>query len=262
MYSTREQAYRFHFMPAHMDKLKVQPYLYDRHLQTYKSIAMDANSSVNFTIDSDPSSKAVDRFEIVFKQVQRKIILITHLQAGRKADRTIDVNWKVENEADVKQYEIERSADGIFFTGIITVSATGNNNTTIAYSQTDLGPLGTVNYYRIKGIQNDGTILYSEIVKVAALPDPSIAEVSEIRIYPNPVTAKRMQLVFRNKPAGKYQVQLVNQLGQVLLSKSLVIHDNLQSQALELGSSVLAGQYQLNIVEPGGSKTEHKLFVE
>jgi hypothetical protein len=262
LYATRQQDYRFDFEPFDLQKLKVQPYLYDGYLQTYLPIELNRKSFVNFNITADAASKAGDRFKIVFRKLQRKNIVIRDLQAGRKQDRTIGIDWKVENEADVKQYEIERSADGVLFTGIITLDATGNNNTTVAYTQTDIGPLSKDNYYRVKATQNDGAIVYSAVVKVAAEPDPATPAERDIRVFPNPVTGKRLQLLFTNQPAGIYQVQLLNQLGQVIQLNTVTVYSGNQKQVIQLGSSVSAGRYQINIFAPDGKKTQQSLFIE
>jgi hypothetical protein len=260
LYSTREQAYQFNFKPSNLQKLKVQPFLYDQYLQTYQPIPVDANSSINFTIASEAASKAMDRFKIVFRKIQKKNMLITDLAAGNKQDRTIGISWKVENEADVKQYEIERSGDGLMFTGIITTDPTGNTNTTVSYAQTDLGPLAKANYYRVKATENDGIILYSEVVKVDPAVQPPLS--GGIRIYPNPVKGKLLQLELTNLPAGKYGIQIVSTLGQVTYQSVLHVKGDKKLEAIKLGSSLRAGEYIINISGPDGKLIRQSVFVE
>jgi hypothetical protein len=260
LYSTKEQAYRFNFKPSNLQKLKVQPFLYDQYLHAYQPIPVDANSSINFTIGAEAASKAMDRFRIVFRKVQRKNMLITELAAGNKADRTIGISWKVENEADVKQYEIERSADGLLFNGIITTDPTGNNNATVSYAQTDIGPLAKDNYYRVKVTENDGVILYSEVVKVEPVAQPPLS--GGIRVYPNPVKGKVLQLELTNLPAGKYGIQLVNTLGQIMYQSTLQVKGDKKLEAIKLGSSVKAGEYIININRPDGKTIRQSVFVE
>jgi hypothetical protein len=262
LYSTREQAYRFDFEPTDLRKLgNLQPFLYDRYLQLYTPISTTGNSSVSFSISADAASKSPERFSIVFRKVQGRRPQVT-LTAGRNADRTIAVNWKVENELDVEKYEIERSADGVVFTGIITTNATGNNNNTVDYAKTDLGPASGDNYYRIKATMRDGIHLYSDIVKVEGLREPIITGVKEIKVFPNPVTGKRMQVQFSNQATGNYHLQVVNQLGQVLQTTTVAISSANQKQLIQLNSSVAQGQYKLSITAPDGSKTQQSLFIE
>jgi hypothetical protein len=262
LYSAKQQAYRFNFIPAHLDKLKVKAYLFDKYLQTYQPISMNANSSTDFTVGADEASRAIDRFMIVFRKVQKKNILITEVRAGRKQDRTIAIDWKVENESGVQQYEIERSGDGVLYKGIITLDPTSNNSDTVQYTQTDIGPLPKENYYRVKVTLDDGAILYSNVVKVDALPETIVTAERSIRVFPNPVSGKRLQVVFTNQAPGKYQLQVINQLGQVVQNSTVNVQSDFQKQLIQLRGSVLQGQYRLNIITADGTITQQTFFVE
>jgi hypothetical protein len=260
LYSTRVQNYRFDFQPENLDRMQnLQPFLYDKYLDSYFPIAVTGNSSMDFSITAQPGSKAMDRFTIVFRKLRGKSMHIT-LAANRQADSTIAVTWKVDDEQDVLKYEIERSTDGRLFLGIITVDATGNNHQTVTYRQTDIGSFTTDNHYRIKITENEGFIRYSKVVKVGA--EPIAVPGAEIIIYPNPVTGKTVQLRFNNEPAGKYNVQLLNSLGQVLQTNSVVLDGNGKTVSISLGASVNPGQYQIKFVGPGGKTTQQALLVE
>lgn len=78
------------------------------------------------------------------------------------------LKWTVAKEKNVAYYLIERSADGINFERLNTLSSlayvTGENN--IAYFQYDHTPNKGINYYRLKHIENDGAILTHKIIAV------------------------------------------------------------------------------------------------
>jgi hypothetical protein len=67
---------------------------------------------------------------------------------------TVDVQWSVAQQVNIKQYEVERSVDGRNFYSIAIVNA--NNNTDYTYTYNDAKPVIGVNYYRIKIIENNG----------------------------------------------------------------------------------------------------------
>ncbi len=60
---------------------------------------------------------------------------------------------------------LERSADGINFSGIAQVDGSGNSSTLKTYSALDPEAGGTV-YYRLKQVDFDGQFEYSRIVSV------------------------------------------------------------------------------------------------
>ena len=261
--ATGQQEYQLTFEPTNLKALRLTPYLFDRYLKTYHPIAVNAPTSVAFNVTSDAASRAINRFKIVFKKPVVKNLEVIITKAERASDRTVSINWSTMNEQDIAKYEVERSGDGLLFTGIITTGANNIPDSLSLYSKTDITPLATDNYYRIKATRNDGVILFSDVEKVDALRDGvPVSFEGTIKVYPNPVTGKRMNLEFKNQPAGNYQLQLINPLGQVLQNSSVRIQSNNQKQVIQLGASILPGQYQLSITAPDGSKTLKTIFVE
>jgi hypothetical protein len=254
--STGQQKYRLDFEPTNLLLLKLNPYLYDRYMGLYHPIAIAGATSVAFDITQDEASKAINRFCIVFKKPDPKAPLLAIIAADRNPDRTIQVTWKSEDAQDVEVYELERSGDGKIFKGIITADL----QTSSVYNRTDVGPLQTENYYRVKAIRKDGLFFFSNIMKVNGFTE-QIAEGS-INVYPNPVTGKQLKLNFYNQPAGKYRVQVLNQLGQVLKGKHVVLVGREKQEIINLGSIIKPGQYQINILAPNGETTRQNIIVE
>ncbi len=87
------------------------------------------------------------------------------------------LNWKV-NETQVKSYEIQRSQNATNFESVGTVDAKSNGMNT--YQFTDIIPLVSNTYYRIKQTDFDGSSSHSRIINVMAK--------SLFSFYPNPVT--------------------------------------------------------------------------
>jgi hypothetical protein len=260
--SPSQQAYSLEFTATNLRLLHLKPYLYDRYLDKFYPIDIDASTSIPFTINSDAGSKALNRFKIVFRKSPSKGSEVIITSAEQRADRTIMVTWTASGEQEIEKYEVERSADKSLFTGIIsTVSEKGDGPTT--YSKTDISPLPADNYYRIKSTGKDGRTIFSNVVKVAApVKAPEVSSEGTISVSPNPVTGKTLQLRFNNEPAGRYTVQLLNSLGQVLQTNSVVIDGNGRTVSISLGASVNPGQYQIKSIGPGGKTTQQAVLVE
>ena len=143
----------------------LQAFLIDQFLNTSKSLSLSDTNFVNFSVTSNVSSKAANRFEIVFRQLSILPVTFTSVKALLQND-AVKVEWKVENERNIKQYEIEKSADGNLFTTMAVTLATANNGGSASYLKTDTHPLGGYNFYRIKSVDINGQTAYSNVVKV------------------------------------------------------------------------------------------------
>jgi hypothetical protein len=78
------------------------------------------------------------------------------------------LNWQVAQELNMKEYNVERSSSNFQFTSVGTVAAT-NSALQHAYSFTDVGALNAVAgdiFYRLKQVNSDGSITYSNVIRV------------------------------------------------------------------------------------------------
>lgn len=78
-------------------------------------------------------------------------------------DNTILVEWATAEESNSSYYEIERSENGINWTGIGIVKAAGNTNATNKYSFLDRNIPSRIIYYRIKQVDADGKFVETPI---------------------------------------------------------------------------------------------------
>ncbi|MEI9933731.1 MAG: hypothetical protein WDM71_02525 [Ferruginibacter sp.] len=120
---------------------------------------------------------------------------------------TIGVQWAVENELNIKEYEVQKLINGIFTT-IGTVAANGAS----VYSFTDSNEVTGSNVYRIASTNIDGSPNYSGTADVAI----STTGKSGIAAHINPVkSGEDIQLDFTNMSAGNYGIQLINSLARL-----------------------------------------------
>ena len=91
----------------------------------------------------------------------------------------IQLLWATSQEINTKQFEIEKSTDGIHFTGISKVASSGNSSIVHNYNLIDTKPVNGLNYYRLKTVDISGNFSYSNIVKINY-------GLKNISIFPNP----------------------------------------------------------------------------
>jgi hypothetical protein len=199
---------------------------------------------VNFNMVNIAGSYANDRFMIVFAPEVLLPVTFTSVKAYRQ-DRNIDVEWKVENEINIKQYEVEKSINGTQFTTLAVVPATAGSTAT--YLSVDTGPVEGYNYYRVKSVDIAGKTAYTSVVKVL------ISSVKQdITINPNPITDGMIHLQLVNQPQGRYGIRLLNRLGQVILSKQISHADGNSTELIKWDYNLAHGMYQLEVTKPDG----------
>jgi hypothetical protein len=115
------------------------------------------------------------------------------------------------------------------------------------YSWLDGHVLPGYYYYRIKSIDNKGKIAYTKNVMVLVGDGKSV-----IKIYPNPITDGIINLQFINQPAGKYRIRLMNNLGQIIVSKQVERADGSNTENIKWNYNLAHGVYQLEITQPNG----------
>ncbi len=237
--------YKFSFEPMNLSGSLLQAELVDKFTNTRTAVSLTDSTYIDFAVTTAAASKAADRFMLVFTRTTVVLpVDFVSVSARRLQDRSIEVNWSVANEINIVRYEVERSANGVQFTGILSKDATSSS----AYRKIDLSPLTNDNFYRIKAIGIGNDITYSPIVKVA----PVLSNAS-ISIAPNPVVDKRMNVVFTGQAKGTYNLQLINLKGQVVYSGTVNVNSDNFSRQVALNPSLAAGNYQLRIVAADGT---------
>ena len=217
--------------------------LEDRFLSISTPLDLDGKTYINFSVTSDPASKAADRFRIVFAT---PVFAFTSVKAIC-LNSAVNVNWQTANQNRVKEYLIEKSADGNHFEKAADVNTEdgANNN----YKWVDAHPADGMNYYRISSVGNNFGIGTTEMVKVYV---EKLKQ--EISIFPNPVVANNLNLQMIGQPAGRYEIRLVNYLGRTFMAKSIQHLENNRIENISPSQNIPKGLYQLQIKTPGGEK--------
>ncbi|MEO7767665.1 MAG: T9SS type A sorting domain-containing protein, partial [Ferruginibacter sp.] len=236
--TTTKRNYQFVFDASGLEQPGMMAFFEDSYLNTSTFVNLSGTTAVNFSIDAQAASAAINRFKIVFKAASAPLpVTISSVKAYQKGG-DIAVEWKVENELNMVKYDVEKSTDGIVFTQLNTMNVSGLNNANNSYSWLDVKAVQGNNFYRIKSFDRSGAIKYSSIVKVAIGK-----ATSGFSIYPNPVTGNVINLVMSNQPAGKFQVKLTNVTGQEIFIKNIQSYGGNSTESLNAGSKLAAGIY-------------------
>jgi hypothetical protein len=124
---------------------------------------------------------------------------------------SIALTWSVGIEDDLSIYFVQRSYDGVVFTTIGQVEATGD----VTYKYNDATPQQGNNYYRLSMLNVDGSIDNSSVLVAESKCTPTVQVIS---VYPNPVDHT---LYFNIESANDMDISLVmiDEIGRVVLSE-------------------------------------------
>lgn len=192
--------------------------------------------SVNegFTSGYDADGSMINNFRISSSGVVALDIL--ELQ-GTPYEGYNEIEWAVANMEDFDAFHIQKSLDGEHFVKIGSIAAEVDK---ARYTFDDHVVESTVSYYRLELRDTDGTINYSEIVKI---DNPFIE--SGVQIFPNPVRGKSLNIEVNME---YNQVSLISMTGKLILQSP-------QTNKLDL-EDIPAGVYFLALSQ--NQKIVHK----
>jgi hypothetical protein len=153
---------------------------------------------------------------------------------------SVVLNWATASEENTKSFIIERSTDMISWTAIGSVSAAGTSNTNKYYSFIDNKPSTGINYYRLKQVDLDGRISFSEIKVIKMDSD------WKVQIYPNPVVGNVLH--FKSNSAITL-IKVIDSRGSVVLLQQCKVATDVGDLSLH---NMAKGFYILQLYDKSG----------
>jgi Secretion system C-terminal sorting domain len=152
----------------------------------------------------------------------------------------VALSWKTLTEINSNRFDIERSTDGINFAKIGEKAAAGYSTSDVNYSYADAGMNVSVYYYRLKLVDLDGKVSYSNIATVRK------SSIKTIKVFPNPAV-ENLSVEFSNAK-GSYTITLLNQAGQEVQNIKADISNTVQYVKISR-NNVAAGMYYIRVKE-------------
>lgn len=111
-------------------------------------------------------------------------IELLSFDAQRINQAQVKLDWATASEINNRGFDIERMLDHeTVFQKVGFVDGYGNSSNTINYNHYDDNSYPNVSYYRLRQVDFDGTVSYSEIRAVSGTG----AHIDPVTLYPNPV---------------------------------------------------------------------------
>ena len=202
-------------------------------------------------------STGVPRFAFLKNVIIKGVVLnpvpfkLISFNAAMTSNNLIKLSWKTSTENNVNHYDIEHSSDGLNFNKIGEQSSLKNINFS-DYAFEDYQPLYSVNYYRLKIVDEDGNYKYSAVKCVQKFKK------NNLEIYPNPVI-KNVSIVHEKAVKGAY-ISLINTNGEVIMTvkiKEGISKTTIDVSTLPVSSFVYAVLFNNNGTIQAGQFIKH-----
>jgi hypothetical protein len=148
------------------------------------------------------------QFTVVGNGVILPAILVDFEAHPNNSQTAVLLSWTVSDGMDMNEFEIERSGGNNQWKTIGTLESDNRLLTQNSFSMTDSQPSTGANYYRLKLLNPDGRMDYSQIRMV------TISPTIDIRMFPNPASTF-VQIVVKNIPS-ELVFRLISPKGQIL----------------------------------------------
>jgi hypothetical protein len=141
------------------------------------------------------------------------------------------ISWVTEQEVNVKEYEVQRSANGVDFSTLgKIIPSSPNSNKEQKYSIQDNSPLSGKNYYRLKQTDLDGKFQIFDVKSISFDSKDEYFKVIQ-------TASNRIKISSSNKK-GSFSVQLRDTQGRLLQQQTIIIEGTINDTYLNLNPNV------------------------
>ncbi len=239
------------FRPAALPA-KIDSRLLDANNEVLDANVVVFDKAYSKAVDTDDAPKMGNPGANFAIETNSKLLAIEGTQPVSENDIIQFRLWNLQQQ----EYKLEIAASRMNMPGIYAVL---EDSYLKVSKEIDLQNPGTISF----SVNNDPAssaanrfrIIFSKTRRVTSSDIPAIT------IAPNPVEGNTINLLFKNQPAGKYQVKLTGFDGKIISINSIRHTGGTANQLMLLPVATAAGNYQLEISGPGNVKTVKQVTV-
>jgi glucose/arabinose dehydrogenase len=157
------------------------------------------------------------------------------------------LKWNTENEINTANFIVQRSVDGVNFSNIGTVAASGNSTGTKNYTFTDADAADQQSlllYYRLKAVDINGAFKYSNTITINLPVAKGSAAIS-----PNPAS-NDLKATILSPAAVNASWEIIDNTGRTVMFSNVTLKKGNNTFAVKI-NKLAAGAYYLHISGTG-----------
>jgi hypothetical protein len=167
---------------------------------------------------------------------------------GKQSDGKVELNWSTLSENGASYFIVEKSR-GSGYQAIDSVPANGQSTNEKTYSSYDRSPSPGTSNYRLRIVDQNGTVKFSPVVTVF------FDKQSNLSMYPNPATG--MVTILHATGIAGDKVMVCNSAGARVFSQDILLGKSFTSFNLQ---ALPRGVYHVSLKAGGVMKTEQLLL--
>ena len=172
-------------------------------------------------------------------------------------EKQVDLNWEAKTNSNAVKYIVERSDDEFNFSDLSHANALPPSTSALIYDAVDLAPLTGTSWYRIRQQQRDGSLKYSNSIRIENNPG-QLHGVQILSVNPNPFSSG-FTASYQVPVTGDVAIRLTGSNGQSVYNTILLQESGKNSFLFDAGENLTPGLYILSISN-GKSSKNIKLF--
>ncbi len=166
-------------------------------------------------------------------------------------NNTVNCSWQTTSEVNTSYFKVQRSWDGVQYTDLQTIAASGNSSITKSYGFVDKSPNMGMNYYRLKMVDADGRYSYSKTMPI------NVSIHQPFAIYPNPVP-NILYVQLQQSKTEKASIQILDMKGKMVQQQSIFLQAG--TNTFSVNTTTLAKGTYFLIVR--GQSVQKKMFIK
>lgn len=199
------------------------------------------NDQVNYQI-CDITSRPLCTTATIHFNIRAGTILPIGISSfsGKKAGKDIFLQWSTAEEINSDHFEVQHSTDNSGFAKLTSIAVQGN--TSASYSFVHNNPPAVVNYYRVKLVNKNGSVIYSKVIAIKADGMGVMLQT----IYPNPFRDK-LEMAITSDKASMINIRLYDMNGKLALTREKKITQGLNIITLTGLNALQPGNYIIDV---------------
>jgi hypothetical protein len=137
---------------------------------------------------------------------------------GRAGAKGVDINWETSEGENYAYFELEKGYDGKSFKLVDKMIAKGGSTSRARYSYMDSEPNVSRCYYRLKIVDQENNVSFSNVISINGSVDQS----NSMTVAPNPAE-KDVTLLFNLSTTGKVTINLYDMAGRLRKKEHLEV---------------------------------------
>ena len=145
-------------------------------------------------------------------------VKLQSFSGNRNNENTDILVWQITDEMNMKNYEVQLSDNGFDFKTVGTVAIQNSTSNNKTYYFTNNVISSSINFYKLKMVNMDGSSAYSNILKLSN----NQKNINTLDVMPNPAKDNLFVHINANRVRSS-NIEIVNMLGQIIYRKNIQI---------------------------------------